>query len=92
MVIQEGQDLSTIITSLNSTMFQLLAVLDGPIQEGLTLANTSVAAVELGVQLSQEAIAATETALTDAHYVLTGGKMIWLSVIRCTVYDNNKNK
>ncbi|XP_072017698.1 laminin subunit alpha-1-like [Amphiura filiformis] len=74
-VIQEGQDLSGIITSLNSTMFQLLAVLDGPVQEAATLANASVVAVQMGVAAAEEAIASTSMALINAHYALTGGEI-----------------
>ena len=76
-VIQEGEDLSAIITTLNTTMFQLLATLDGPIHEGLDLANSSVALVEEGVASSQEIIAVTQTALTDAHYAITGGRCLF---------------
>ena len=79
-VIQEGEDLSAIITMLNTTMFQLLATLDGPIHEGLDLANSSVALVEEGVASSQEIIAVTQTALTDAHYAITGGMCLFLFV------------
>ncbi|XP_022106018.1 laminin subunit alpha-1-like [Acanthaster planci] len=72
-VIREGDNLTSLVASLNTTMHQLLASLRGSIQSGVESADQSLVSANELVGQSLGAIVGVEQALAGAHHGLTSG-------------------
>ncbi|XP_038046622.1 laminin subunit alpha-1-like [Patiria miniata] len=72
-VINEGDNLGTLVMSLNTTMHQLLASLRGTIKSGLESADQSLVTTDELVGQALEAVVGVEQALAGAYNGLTSG-------------------
>ena len=73
-VVTEGDNLTGLVTSLNTTMHQLLASLQGSIQSGIRSANQSLASTDELVAQALGAVLDIQQALMGAYQGLTSGK------------------